>query len=121
MLAEAEKHSQNRQLMQEELQAAAQFEEIRILLGEDKKAFPEYQQARQEDIQASQDFHLIEDKFLESTIVKEEQIVEEKENKGSRLIQDHNQPIYCRTSHVFKEKHAIYFNEVQKLPILRKL
>lgn len=81
LLVEAEKaFIEQKQLRQEELQAM-QLEETRILLGEDKKAFSEYQQARQEDIQDSQEFLLIENKFLEITIVKEEQIVEENKNR----------------------------------------
>lgn len=52
---------------------------------------------------------MIEDKFLETMIVRRTNS-RRKENKGSTLIQDHNQPIYCRMSHVFKELHAIYFD-----------
>lgn len=90
MLAEAEKaFIEYKQLRLEELRAE-QVKETIILLGEDKKAFPEYQQRRQDDIQAIQEFLLIVTKFLDTTIINEQQIAEENEKRESALIQDHN-------------------------------
>lgn len=62
-----------KQLRREEIWAA-QFWGVHKLAK--REAFPEHQQAKQEEIQASQEFHLIENKILDTKIEKEEQIVE---------------------------------------------
>lgn len=89
--------------------------------GKDKSAILDYQQARQEDIQTNQEFHTIENKFLDTNIIKEEHKVEEKDNRGRNLFKSTINPLLLQESVMLWTKNRNYFDQEQKLSILQYL